>query len=1134
MSKCHSKLNIRKRYPLYLEALESRQLLATVWGGGEEVGSDIAFQGNTYDQVLMTGGTVIIEADPGQIVRTSYLDGNGDILQAEFSGRGRLSIILDEFLPPAEAVKYNQPGVEYVTGQASFSIEGSDATTNFSLHTVGPVTSTVWNNLMVEGVEYDGVADATRVTIIADPSTLDGSSFGGIRMANSFLSGDVGIVGISAINVHVVNKVVVGDIDAGGAAVPSLRFGDDSTFETVLVAGGDLDQTSNLSINGSNFDIIEFVDGTTSYGKLINATEFLGKWAGEFSPITITLDNTINPIDITGRSQFELNSIFLSSSFKNDIIILGDLPSQNNISVAEFHGSVTFDGVYDGAISIIRGIGGDLIFSGVASDPDNPGAGDRTINSDFTLGEAIEGNVTFGAENVVDAVNFSGTLSAASIGNIDLHGDFSGLITTDLDGDKRFDEGESTVGAFSVFGDYSGSTIGILGIGNALIEGNLTTTSATGATAFYTSSNTADPASFADIGNLTIEGDVDQSNSSDKLIEINRNGNFGDVIISGGGNLGNSDGSDFLSLGAIITGGLLGDDNITGTLTIEEGTSDLELLGIAVNNGNLDNIVITGSGAPDTNLLITGALGGFETAINDITFTGFQTIEQDANIIGLGVGNISYTTNDPTAALNTLIDLDKFIVSRGAVGNLLLDAGESNSSVDVAFNFIDADGGNDSIGTIDIIAETITLGQINADEIGSISFTGTTEINDEITANVFDTIRVDGDISFTDGGAFVSKQSLGSFEVIGDTTFDNPGFKVADTGFLIFGGDVVFDIVGPSIIADDGTSALDVIDGVIFGGSVTGGFNFDIQASAIGDITIIGQLEEGEIYINQLGVAASNNSGSGNNAETVALDGSNLSDYTIGKITINTTNFIGAVNNSLFDGDSYFQALGAIGDISISAGGSSLLQTALFNDSTAEVDFIVGNGNLGNTSDAGIDFDGDGTIGGTTNNASISLIDEETANFTSGVVSIGNVTVNAARLGLNNNDTVLAVSQFLVLSGVESPSGAIAFDGNFDSAVPNDPASSVQVIDDDLQGTIGDVFIANSNLQLSFATTTASVTLDGVSAAGGIFASSSIGLVQSVDHGASLDQAGEGILIGNNNTETAANLGDDEVIVMIV
>ena len=1134
MSKRHTVGRTRIQRGLYLEALENRQLLATVAGGGEEVGSDIAFQGNTYDQILMTGGVVVVEADPGQIVRTSYLDGNGDILQAEFSGSGQLSIILDEFLPPAEAVNYNQPGVEYVSGQASFSIEGSDATTNFSLHTVGPVTSPVWNNLMVEGVEYDGVADATRLTVIADPSTADGSSFGGIRMANSLLSGDVGVVGISAINVHVLNKVVIGDIDAGGTAVPSLRFGDDSTFETLLVAGGDLDQTSNLSINGSNFDIIEFVDGTTSHGELINATEFFGKWAGEFSPITITLDNTIDPINITGLSQFELNSIFLSSAFKNDIIIQGDLASQLNISVAEFQGNVTFDGVYDGDISVLRGIGGDLIFSGVTSDPDNPGASDRTINSNITLGGAIEGDLIFGAENVVDAVNYSGTLTAASIENIDLHGDFSGVITTDIDGDKRFDEGENTLGDVNVDGNYSGNMVGILGIGDILIEGNLTTSGAVGATAFYTSSGTTDAAAFADIGTLTVVGDVDQANPLDKLIEINRNGSFGDIIISGGGNLGSSDGTDFLSLGTITTGGLLGNDDVTGTITIEEDTNDLELLGIGISAGNLNTITIKGSDAPESDLLITGALGGFETAIDAIMIYGFQTIKQDANIIGSTVGNVSYSTSEPTVALNTLIDLDKFIISRGDVGNLVLNAGESNSAVDIDFNFIDADGGNNSIGTIDIIGETITLGQINADEIGNITITGTTEINDEITANVIGPVLIDGDILFTDGGAFVSKQKLDSFEVNGDTTFENPGFKVADTGFLTFAGDVVFDIVGPSIIADDGTSDRDVIDGVIFGGSITGGFNFDITASAIGDVTIVGQLNEGETYVNQLGIAAVNNSGSGTSAETVALDGSNLSDYTIGNVMINTTNFIGSANNSLFDGDSYFQALGAIGNITITAGGSSSLQTALFNDSAAEINFIVGNGNLGNTADAGIDFDGDGMIGGTTNDSNIAVIDEEDANFTSGAVSIGNVTINAARLAINNNDTVAAVTQLLVLSGVESPSGVTAFDGNFDSGAPNDPAFSVQVIDDDLAGTIGDVFIANSNQQLSFATTVAPVTLDGVGATGGIFSSDTIGLVQSVDHGADLDQDGEGILVGNNNTQAAANLGADEVIVMIV
>ena len=72
----------------YLEQLETRQLLATIVGGGEEVGSDLDFQNNIYDQILMVGSSVTVAADQGQIVRTSYLDSNGDIIQAEFSGAG--------------------------------------------------------------------------------------------------------------------------------------------------------------------------------------------------------------------------------------------------------------------------------------------------------------------------------------------------------------------------------------------------------------------------------------------------------------------------------------------------------------------------------------------------------------------------------------------------------------------------------------------------------------------------------------------------------------------------------------------------------------------------------------------------------------------------------------------------------------------------------------------------------------------------------------------------------------------------------------------------------------------------------------------------------------------------------------
>ena len=78
------------------------------------------------------------------------------------------------------------------------------------------------------------------------------------------------------------------------------------------------------------------------------------------------------------------------------------------------------------------------------------------------------------------------------------------------------------------------------------------------------------------------------------------------------------------------------------------------------------------------------------------------------------------------------------------------------------------------------------------------------------------------------------------------------------------------------------------------------------------------------------------------------------------------------------------------------------------------------------------------------------------------------------------------------------------------------------------------VFITNSNIQLSAVTTAAPLSLDSVTKTGGIFASDAIGEVQGVNYSSDLNSNGEGILIGNNNTETDTNIGADEVIVKIV
>ena len=58
--------------------------------------------------------------------------------------------------------------------------------------------------------------------------------------------------------------------------------------------------------------------------------------------------------------------------------------------------------------------------------------------------------------------------------------------------------------------------------------------------------------------------------------------------------------------------------------------------------------------------------------------------------------------------------------------------------------------------------------------------------------------------------------------------------------------------------------------------------------------------------------------------------GANLSDYSIGNISVESTNTIGIPGASLFAGDNVFHALGAIGDISLLGGGSPNAQTPLF------------------------------------------------------------------------------------------------------------------------------------------------------------------------------------------------------------
>lgn len=314
--------NKKSRSSLRVEALEQRQLLAGITGGGTEVLSNVVHpNGNVYDQVLMTGSTVTVTADAGQVTRVSFLDLQGDIVQAEFSGKGTLSISLDGFVGPAAAANYNQPGVNYVQGLASFTIQGSDASTNFSVFSVGSANA-VNQNLFAGGkTGGNNTADVARLVIVADPAFVNGSGFGSILAGNAIFSASSGTVGIAAANVQVQNIVRVNDIIATGTATPTLIFGANSQFSEVQVTGGGLLSAGGKAINntGSYGYAVSLLAGTNSAGALDAAENTLAQliWTGT-NPLallskTFTLTTGVDSFTgSTGVDQFIATNVTIT------------------------------------------------------------------------------------------------------------------------------------------------------------------------------------------------------------------------------------------------------------------------------------------------------------------------------------------------------------------------------------------------------------------------------------------------------------------------------------------------------------------------------------------------------------------------------------------------------------------------------------------------------------------------------------------------------------------------------------------------------------------------------------------------------------------------------------------------------
>lgn len=238
-------------------------------GSGDTVGSDIQHpNGNIFDQVLLTGESVSVRAGMNKITRVSFIDENDDIVQAEFSGSGSLTINLDAstFSGQALPLKYNQ-NVKYVKGRASFVIENADIDTFFSFFSVGTINA-VNQALFPAGEEYNAQANAALLEII------NSTAMGAINCANTIFTGSSGKIGIDARGVPVGIRATLGDIEATDSANPTLIVGESSftvagNNQGMRITGGDLYQS-----NGG--DVVVSPSGSTvgGFSTLISQNNF--------------------------------------------------------------------------------------------------------------------------------------------------------------------------------------------------------------------------------------------------------------------------------------------------------------------------------------------------------------------------------------------------------------------------------------------------------------------------------------------------------------------------------------------------------------------------------------------------------------------------------------------------------------------------------------------------------------------------------------------------------------------------------------------------------------------------------------------------------------------------------------------
>ncbi len=885
MSK-HMKKNRSKRSALKLETLEQRQLLATiVAGSGTEVNSDVLLSnGNTYDQILLTGSTITVKADAGQVTRVDFLDADGDIIRAELSGAGELTVSLADFKAAATPAEY-ATDVKYVQGNASFRITGSDASTNFTLYSLGSanVNGGLSNPIFAGGTKDGGnnIANASRLVIEASDSAL-GSSFGGIRAANAVFSDSTGAVGIIAPDVQFQGPIIIGDIDATGNALPVLQIGQFSANKTVQVAGGDLKQTNGAGFVGvSNVSKLISSSGMNSMGTLLSTTALtndLGVGASNISyqssAAKVVVDGkTVTQAQLDDYAKMYLNEVELVNwtggkvfaarlignvTVKGDLggLITTDVNNDNKSDAGEFSiGNVTIEGaiVSKGAIESSTSIGNVTVGKGMDFSTNAYTLHDGALGIISTLGRADQssaiGNVTFSGDVKLAATNVTLVAAGFDLNNAASSGDvgtITGSVLNKTGGAANLIENKvGKVGAISFTGavDTTGAAnavkaakdIGAIS-GKSLIltainsgasigdisasEGDITLAAVTATKAIGSISTTK--------GNITLGGLVNAQGGAQGAITANS----GSLTITGGittnGAIGNltANGGD-LKIDGAVTGKSIGAIQVTG-----DGKNLVVNNTVTANDTSIGNISVSGLKGSNINLSGGGSFSA-KTTIGDVTVAGGRLIGKagQADFVANKIGNISVTAHKDMAAGGALIQ--DVVFSATATDTSSADAAKASAKAASIGNVTLDASAKAGVAIASGVASTdagLGTGFSSSGNIGNVTITAS-ETGKLLAANTASLVIRAGNANmgadnktldtFAEGVNTDGGVSIGTVSISADLSGLSSG--AAGTGLLVVSG------------ADTTTAGVFVAD-------ATGGANVTTPATKTGSGGTIGAL----------------------------------------------------------------------------------------------------------------------------------------------------------------------------------------------------------------------------------------------------------------------------------------------------